>query len=253
MANLAKKFDDFRKRHALPKKFRKPLAVISLLVWAFAASVVSQYIIGYLLLWTVGAGFFHTFAGIVIYQLISYALSLFIAIFIPWRISKKGRTSREELGLNGLPTWTDIGLAPLGFIASILLALAITALFSLIMPFIDFNEAQELGYSVAMSAPERVISFLVVVVIVPIIEETIYRGWLYGKLRAKLGMVLSIFLTSLFFGLAHLQWNVGINVFAVSIVLCGLRELTGTIYAGILVHMIKNGVAFFLVYILGIS
>jgi hypothetical protein len=28
-----------------------------------------------------------------------------------------------------------------------------------------------------------------------------------------------------------------------SIVLCGLREVTGTIYAGILMHMIKNAIA----------
>ena len=253
MSNLLKKFESFRKRHQIPKKYRKPFAIISLLVWVFAASVVSQYVIGYLLLWTAGAAFLRTVVGTAIYQVISYALSLFIAIFIPWRISKKGRTSREELGLNGLPTWTDIGLAPLGFVVTIILAYVMTAIFSLIAPFINLNEAQNIGYSIAMSAPERIISFLVVVVVAPTVEEIIFRGWLYGKLRAKLGMVLSIFLTSLIFGLVHLQWNVGINVFAVSIVLCGLRELTGTVYSGIIVHMIKNGVAFYLVYILGIS
>ena len=66
-------------------------------------------------------------------------------------------------------------------------------------------------------------------------------------------MVISIFLVSLLFGIVHLQWNVGVNVFAMSIVLCGLREITGTVYAGILTHMIKNGVAFYLLYILGIG
>ena len=66
-------------------------------------------------------------------------------------------------------------------------------------------------------------------------------------------MPIAILLVSALFGAVHLQWNVGVNVFSVSVVLCILRELTGTIYSGIIVHMIKNGVAFFLVYILGIS
>ena len=51
----------------------------------------------------------------------------------------------------------------------------------------------------------------------------------------------------------HFQWNVGVNVFALSVVLCALREITGTIYAGILTHMIKNGVAFYLLYLVGIG
>ena len=51
----------------------------------------------------------------------------------------------------------------------------------------------------------------------------------------------------------HGQWNVGVNVFAMSIVLCTLREITGTIYAGILLHMLKNTIAFVLVYIVGMG
>lgn len=253
MATLPQKIDNFKNRHHIPKKLRKPLAVISLLVWAFAVNVAAQYIIGYTLLWTAGTDFFKSTIGTVIYQLASYAISIFLTIYVPYKISKNGKTSREELGLNGLPTWTDIGLAPLGFIAATILAIAVAAVFSIIAPYIDLNEVQNVGYSVAMGTAERVISFLVVAVIAPIAEEIIFRGWLYGKLRSKLGMILSIFLTSLIFGLVHLQWNVGINVFATSIVLCGLREITGTIYSGILVHIIKNSVAFYLVYILGVS
>ena len=60
-------------------------------------------------------------------------------------------------------------------------------------------------------------------------------------------------LVSVLFGLVHMQWNVGINVFAMSVVMCALREITGTIYAGILLHMLKNGVAFYLLYVAGMG
>ena len=66
-----------------------------------------------------------------------------------------------------------------------------------------------------------------------------------------MGAVAAVLITSLVFGVMHFQWNVGVNVFALSVVLCVMREVTGTIYAGILLHMLKNGVAFYLLYVMG--
>ena len=85
--------------------------------------------------------------------------------------------------------------------------------------------------------------------IAPIAEEVVFRGWLYGKFRSKMPAYLSIVLVSALFGLMHGQWNVGINVFCLSIVLCLLREVTGTIWSGIVLHMLKNGLAFYLLFV----
>jgi membrane protease YdiL (CAAX protease family) len=49
---------------------------------------------------------------------------------------------------------------------------------------------------------------------------------------------------SALFGLAHMQWNVAIDVFVLSMVACYLRELTGSIWAGIILHCLKNLIAF---------
>ena len=64
-------------------------------------------------------------------------------------------------------------------------------------------------------------------------------------------MIISALLVSVLFGVVHLQWNVGVTVFAMSLVLCGLREVTGTIYAGILMHMLKNGLAMWILCMWG--
>ena len=37
--------------------------------------------------------------------------------------------------------------------------------------------------------------------------------------------------------------------FVLGFLACGLRELTGNVYASIFMHMLKNGLAFWLVYI----
>ena len=66
----------------------------------------------------------------------------------------------------------------------------------------------------------------------------------------KFSLPVSILIVSALFGFLHLQWNVGINVFCLSLVLCVLREITGTIHSGILLHMLKNGFAFYLLYVI---
>jgi membrane protease YdiL (CAAX protease family) len=59
--------------------------------------------------------------------------------------------------------------------------------------------------------------------------------------------------TSLLFGLAHLQsgdngaliWGAALDTFILSLVLVYLRESTGALYAGILIHSLNNLLAFF--------
>ena len=162
--------------------------------------------------------------------------------------------------MRDLPTWTDIGLAPVGFIVYVLLAAGLTGLFS-IFPWFDSEQVQDVGFSFLSSGFDRIVAFVTLVVVAPIAEEILFRGWLYGKMRSQLlakfsdrtSMIISIVLVSILFGFLHGQWNVGVNVFAMSIVLCGLREITGTIYSGILLHMLKNGIAFYLLFVLGVG
>ena len=56
-------------------------------------------------------------------------------------------------------------------------------------------------------------------------------------------------LVSVLFGVAHMQWNVGIDVFALSVVMCILRERTNSIWAGFLLHAAKNFVAFYVTFV----
>lgn len=245
--------------------------IIAMLVWVGASVVVSQLAVGYLMIWIIGVEEFSKPVPTAIFSALSYVVAMVLIILVPWLISRKrdkkkgvpteGKVAQlKTLGLYGWPTWTDLGLAPVGFLVYALLAGAIVALFSL-FPWFDAEEVQEVGFSYYVSGFDRIVAFLTLVVVAPIAEEIIFRGWLYGKMREKIAaeysnmvsMVVSILLVSILFGIVHMQWNVGVNVFAMSIVLCGLREITGTIYAGILLHMLKNGVAFWLLYMMGMG
>lgn len=178
-------------------------------------------------------------------------LSFSLAGLILFLISRhpKFKTSLIEIGLIGLPSWQDILLAPLALIATMIIATVFIAIANL-FPGFNPNEAQNVGFKSNLMNFDLMLAFFSLAIIAPIAEELIFRGWLYGKLRTRLNLISSALLTSLVFGLLHFQWNVGITVFAMSIIACLLREITNTIYAPILLHFLKNALAFYLIFIL---
>lgn len=250
--------------------------VAMLSMWAFAATVAAQFIVGIVMSCILGSGTLSKPIPLAIYYILADVVAASLVIFVPVGLTRKWKDkshakkhaakdkdeevaslSRTELGLKGWPTWTDIGLAPVGYIVSILLAAGLVAVFS---QFTWFNaeQAQETGFTMYMGGAARIISFVALVVVAPIAEEVIFRGWLYGKLRQGLsdlpewaGVGLSTLIVSVIFGIIHFQWNVGVNVFCLSVVLCALREVTGTIYAGVFTHILRNCVAFYFLYMLG--
>ena len=235
------------------------LAIFALTAWVAISFIASQYIILFILehIFNLTSTHFEQPFWLAIYEFLNYALMITLTILVPAKILKKikfTKTNRQELGLENLPTWIDIGLAPVGFIAYTILAAAIVAVFSTIFPWFDASEIQDTGFNNFANNLDKVIAFFALVVIAPIAEEIIFRGWLYGKLRQiipqKISIPLSMLIVSILFGLVHLQWNVGVNVFCLSLILCAMREVTGTIYSGIFLHMLKNGIAFYLLYVI---
>ena len=117
------------------------------------------------------------------------------------------------------------------------------------LPGFDASAEQNLGFDQYLIQWDLLAAFVALVIVPPICEEIAYRGWLYGKLRSRWGFVISSLLVSLTFAVLHAPLNAAIVAFVLSFVACGLREITGSIYASILMHMLKNGIAFWLLYI----
>ena len=223
---------------------------VVLLAWVFAVLYASQYLIAWLLV-----SVFHiTESGMnnnviqAVFTAIAYVFAVAVTIFVPWFVVKN-KTTREELGIRGLPTWSDLLLAPIGFIVFMFISTILLALMQKFLPGIDWEQAQDVGFNNLITQSDFMLTFVMLVVVAPVAEEIIFRGWLYGKLRTKIPAIPAILLVSILFGIVHGQWNVGVTVFVMSIIMCTIREITGTIWGGILVHIIKNGIAFYLLYV----
>ena len=268
-------------------KFSSIFQIIVILFWTMGCIFLSQFLLAFVFRFLIKNLNLHATLMQTIYSVTSYVVAGIIIIFLPPRIAnlKKNKNAkpanREDLGLIGWPTWTDIGLAPIGFIVYIVLAAVISGIFSA-FPWFNATEAQSLGFDQFMMGFDRALAFFSLVIVAPLAEEIIFRGYLYIKLKKSLqkivnkstslsnkaptktsvkitrraeliSIIIASLLTSIAFAIMHGQWNVGVNVFAMSLVLCLMREITGTIYSGIIMHMIKNAVAFFLVFVVNFS
>lgn len=231
-----------KRLETLPKSFQ----IFFFLLITGGVLLGTSFLVGLLLYFLVGPNIRQPL-GILCYNLLTFTASIYLLVILPGKLHAKWSTSREQLGLSGLLTWTDLFLAPISFVAFTIISLAITALFTL-LPWFNLEQPQNVGFTNLYDFTSRLIGFLSLVIITPIVEEVIFRGWLYGKLRAKLNLPLALVLNSLLFAALHGQWNVGVNVFALSAVLCLQREITGTIYSGIILHMLKNGIAFLILF-----
>ena len=202
---------------------------------------------------------------------------------------------RRDLGLSSLGfrkinirlfAWS-IGL----FIVYLILSAALISLASFI-PGFDESQTQDVGFS-SPRGIEILAAFLVLVIIPPLIEEMVFRGFLYRGLSrgwiSKTVIFGGIFLaiittllsqnifaglmillitglsvaiskrnykiaaaifTSSVFGLAHAQWNVAIDTFALSMVLIYLYEKTNNLWACVFLHGFKNLTAFIILFVI---
>ena len=229
------------------KRGKLALWAIGMLLWVGVALLASQLLVGVIMVAFLGDDVLLPVWS-TIYSALVYALALFLVIFVPWRLLKL-KTTRDELGLSGLPRWSDLGLSVVGVVVYFVLAVIVTGVFMALLPNLNWDQAQDVGFENLTFWWDRALAFVALVVVAPVAEEIIFRGWLYGKFRAKMPAWVSIILVSALFGLMHGQWNVAVNVFCLSVVLCLLREITGTIWSGMVVHMLKNGIAFYLLFV----
>lgn len=240
---------------ASPRRWWALLYIPAWVVLAFAAAQAIMYVVVQLLLLlhvplaNINSAILQTVLSAFI-----YIITLVIAIGVPiW--AKKIRTTRSDLGFNRLPSWMDILLAPAAFVVYGLFSAILLWLAGQLLPGIDWSQAQQVGFTSLHVRYEYLLAFATLVIIAPIAEETLFRGYLFGKLRKKVPTWAAIVVTSLVFGGLHLgivaplQWNVAFDTFALSIILCSLRLITGNIWAGILLHMLKNGIAYYVLFV----
>ncbi|MEK7600238.1 MAG: type II CAAX endopeptidase family protein [Patescibacteria group bacterium] len=173
------------------------------------------------------------------------------------------RMYRLGFGAIGLkrPRFEDLlyGLAAVPFY--FVLYLVTVGLVSHFVPSLDVNQAQELGFNNVYGTWPLVLTFISLVVLPPLVEEIMVRGFLYSTLKKAMPAIGAVLATSAIFAAAHLPeggaagplYIAALDTFVLSLVLIYLRERTGSLWASITLHAIKNGIAFVALFVLRVG
>lgn len=170
--------------------------------------------------------------------------------FVRWR-----SIDFSDIGIRK-PTANNLLLSLPAFVGYFAILLFVFAMLRPLIPGLDFDQEQQIGFESAHGAG-LVLVFVSLVILPAIVEEILVRGFLYGGFKKYFDPILSAFLVSIVFAVAHLQlgsgepplWVAAIDTFILSMVLIWLRERTGNIWAGVLVHMMKNALAFLTIFV----
>lgn len=155
------------------------------------------------------------------------------------------------------PKLMDLAYAIAGFIVYLVVYAGISEVVRVTLPQVNLDQKQNIGFSSAQGSLGLILAFVSLVILPPIAEEIVTRGFLYGGIKSKWPTWIAVIITSGMFATAHLQfgegapplWVAAIDTFTLSLVLIYLREKRKSLAAPMLLHMIKNGLAFFVLFI----
>lgn len=156
------------------------------------------------------------------------------------------------------PRWVDLAYTLAGFFAYFILYMIVLTVATHLITSLNTGQKQELGFDNVVGAVDLTLAFISLVVLPPIVEETVFRGLIFTSLRSRLSFGWATLATSVLFAIPHLQfgtgnpllWVAALDVFSLSLVLCYLREQTGSLWPGIGLHALKNGLTFVTLFVL---
>ena len=183
-----------------------------------------------------------------------------ITFFLLYSFIRHKKANLGSIGINR-PKLRHLGYALLGFgIYFPIFFVTLTAL-RLLIPTLDINQQQQIGFESATTRPELLLVFISLVLLPPLIEEMLCRGFLFSGLKTKLPIIGAALVTSLVFAMPHLQigsgnpllWAAFIDTFILSMVLVYLRVSSGSLWPSIGLHAVKNGIAFVALFVVKLS
>jgi membrane protease YdiL (CAAX protease family) len=134
-------------------------------------------------------------------------------------------------------------------LAMIPLAGWITLLIQMILNLPVENPQLEFLLPDQFSWPGLIASFLLIGVLIPIVEESYFRGLVYPTLRSRWTVTASLVVSSAYFGLLHGNIALIGMAFILGLVLGWVYERSQSIWPPILIHSINNGMKILIMYL----
>ncbi len=167
-------------------------------------------------------------------QVFAAAVTLPLLVLYYRMDRKRDRIYGREKRYTAAPSWQYVLVAVLGLSAclagnNLLMASGLYSVSS------GYNEVSELLYGGKLA-----LEFAGLGIVIPIVEEMIFRGLLYRRLREDMKVSTAAVVCSLIFGFYHGNLLQGIYAFALSLLFIYVYERYHTMAAPILFHVAAN-------------
>lgn len=161
-----------------------------------------------------------------------FIISLMVdIIFIICLLIKGG--SIKECKFNKINKKDYLYISLLSFSLTVFLGIVVAVLMQI---FSSYNEVAK----TISSGTGTIYSLVSVVILIPICEEIIFRGVIFGYLKKRYNLVVSLIIQSLVFAFMHGNIVQGIYTFILGLVLGIIYIYTNSLYGSMLMHIIYN-------------
>jgi membrane protease YdiL (CAAX protease family) len=184
----------------------------------------------------------YTSAELIAALALGIAFAAFL-LFISWWFSvHKYGAALRDLGV--ITRWRGGWWLPPGIFVA---ALGLVALYSGLLEVLGVDVSTDLPEDMLDDPVILVLTVVNVVVLAPVVEETFFRGFLFGGLRNRMRPLLAAFASGLIFGVLHLG-NPGTIVNVAPVTLIGMMFAlayywSGSIIPGMIAHFLFNAMS----------
>ena len=131
------------------------------------------------------------------------------------------------------------------YFAGFIGCLATAVFFNYLFQLFDYKpDMQGVAKDIASIPRESLyLAFIGPALMIPLVEEVLFRGFLYTALKEQMNTTQAILLTSLFFAAVHMEVHVFPQLFILGIIFNVIYEKTGSLAVCTAIHATNNGLA----------
>jgi len=181
-----------------------------------------------------------------------YVIQSLALLFPFWYfVVRKYGLEFSQLGFRWIGTRKTIAWIVAAYLVYIGFSSFVITLFSVVgIGNIGFEPQQSLFDFFGKDFIGIIFAGFIAVVLAPFIEEIFFRGFVLNTLVKKIGIAWGIVLTALIFAAVHFEFQSIMPLIILAFILNILYVRTGSIWPGILFHVLNNVVAFFVLLLL---
>ena len=183
------------------------------------------------------------------YALVCIGMALLVLLIYVLFYTLRGKRFEREISLSKMPAAPAAAIFVGGAAAQVVISVTISLL-SIFFPSLETAGTEtNQYYELTFGGGSLALEVLYIAVITPILEEVVFRGLIYTRLRRAMPIAAAQILSALIFGAAHMNLMQFVYATITGLFMAYVFEKYQSIWASILFHIAFNACNYLIAYI----